>query len=245
MAIARDNSTTHDGGTASSFSFNHTSTGSNLLADIDVVVADAGNTVTVSSVTVDGNASTQVGTDAVGTTNARRTTKWFRVPVTAGTNSVSVTLSAGASAWTRVIITTYTGSAQSGQPNVTAQTVANANTSVSQAVTTTVDNCALVGIGLAGTNVITAGANTVKVASLSTDDPVSFESSPLLETPAGSFSLAYTSAGAYDLPLIVAAIAPAVTGPTNMKTWDGLATASIKTMDGLAIGSVKTWNGLT
>lgn len=33
-------------------------------------------------------------------------------------------------------------------------------------------------------------------------------------------------------------------GPVNMKTWDGLATASIKTMDGLAIGSVKTWNGL-
>lgn len=34
-------------------------------------------------------------------------------------------------------------------------------------------------------------------------------------------------------------------GPTNMKTWDGLAKAGVKTMDGLALASVKTWNGLT
>lgn len=38
---------------------------------------------------------------------------------------------------------------------------------------------------------------------------------------------------------------PTIRGPVNMKTWDGLAKASIKTMDGLAIASVKTWNGLT
>jgi len=37
----------------------------------------------------------------------------------------------------------------------------------------------------------------------------------------------------------------AVVGPVNMKTRNGLASASVKTIDGLAIASVKTVNGLT
>lgn len=36
-----------------------------------------------------------------------------------------------------------------------------------------------------------------------------------------------------------------IVGPVNLKTWDGLATASVKTMNGLAMASVKTWDGLT
>lgn len=34
-------------------------------------------------------------------------------------------------------------------------------------------------------------------------------------------------------------------GPTNLKTWDGLASASIKTLHGVTMADVKTWNGLT
>lgn len=36
-----------------------------------------------------------------------------------------------------------------------------------------------------------------------------------------------------------------VVGPTNLKTLNGLASASMKTIDGLGMASVKTWNGLT
>lgn len=35
-----------------------------------------------------------------------------------------------------------------------------------------------------------------------------------------------------------------VVGPTNMKSYNGLAVASIKSIDGLAIGSIKNWNGM-
>lgn len=38
---------------------------------------------------------------------------------------------------------------------------------------------------------------------------------------------------------------PYVSGPTNVKTVDGVAIASVKTMNGVAIGSIKTINGVS
>jgi len=52
------------------------------------------------------------------------------------------------------------------------------------------------------------------------------------------------TAGTTSDPKLVVTYTVAV-GPTNMKTWNGLASASINTMNGLAIASVKTWNGLS
>jgi len=44
--------------------------------------------------------------------------------------------------------------------------------------------------------------------------------------------------------IVALEVMEAVTGPANVKTIQGLATASVKTVDGLAIASVKTINGL-
>lgn len=38
---------------------------------------------------------------------------------------------------------------------------------------------------------------------------------------------------------------PFTSGPTNMKTWNGLAKANIKTINGVPIADIKTWNGLS
>ena len=64
--------------------------------------------------------------------------------------------------------------------------------------------------------------------------------------PAGVLSQAANWTGSQAFAANVAVLAPtAAAGPTNLKTYNGLAKASVKTIDGLAIASIKTFNGLT
>lgn len=210
MAIAFDASSDSGHVAASSITLAHTCSGSDRVLIVHTAIADTENVITVTGVTYGGVAMTKIGSDAVGTTNARRTNMWILIAPATGANNIVATFSGTPSAWGDVVGVSYTGASQSSQPDATAQQVTAQTTSVSQAVTTIADNCILVGVGLAGSNAITVGANTYARVRSTNDEVVAFENSgPLTpETPPGSFSLAYTSAGAYDLPLIVASLAP-------------------------------------
>lgn len=75
--------------------------------------------------------------------------------------------------------------------------------------------------------------------------------SPWTHTDIDGLDIEYYSAGTIPTPTIyISAVAIRIEytpaeGPTNLKTINGLAKASVKTIKGLAIGSVKSWNGLT
>ncbi len=61
----------------------------------------------------------------------------------------------------------------------------------------------------------------------------------------GSQSIAINQGGNNDWRAVAASIAAPASGPTNVKTWDGVGIASIKTFFGLATGSTKTVDGVS
>lgn len=69
-----------------------------------------------------------------------------------------------------------------------------------------------------------------------------FTGTPYIDVPSNStintFTLDYAFSG---VPFVTN---PALSGPSNLKTWFGVAVANIKTINGVAIGNVKTLDGI-
>lgn len=62
----------------------------------------------------------------------------------------------------------------------------------------------------------------------------------------GAFSIVFTSnIGAQQTTGSIMVLQPPVTGPTGIKTWNGVAVASVKTVNEVSIGSVKTINNIS
>src|SRR3990167_5899373 len=123
-----------------------------------------------------------------------------------GVKNVSATVSAANNIYVNII--SYTGVLQSDTVNASATKKQSSGTSISQNVTTTADNAWLVSsVCTVGTSV-TAGANTVKRAV--DPGPHSYAGdSNTDQTPAGSYSQAYSWTGSDNNAIIVAALAPA------------------------------------
>jgi len=64
-------------------------------------------------------------------------------------------------------------------------------------------------------------------------------------TPAGSKSFVYNINGTHGGRGVIMSIPPLASGPTNVKTWDGISLSSVKTIDDIAIASIKSIDGVT
>lgn len=190
MAIAYDTSTANAfTASATSTTFSHTCTGSDLILWVGVSIRP---TRTISSVTYNGVTMTQSGNNSF--TGAVDNYLYYLVNPATGANDVVVTQSASDTFNTCSI--SFTGASQSVQPDATSEVNSTTTTSFSQSVTSVADNTAAVIYGDAASgSALTAGANTTIV----NQPEVLFTGAFLLrstadKTPAGTFTLAATSA---------------------------------------------------
>ncbi len=205
MSIAFDTSVDLGSTTATSLSGSITvGSGANPLVEVNVVGDTASDKIT--GATCGGTAMvlvTKVSSAAGG--SARWIYQFLLTGVVAGANAIVV--SASGSIFIAAHAVSYTGAAQIGQPNASNTGVAASASSLTVAVTSTVDNCWLIGgikndfgAGSAGTG------TTVRQASV-TGGMTSCDGGASV-TPAGSSSLQVTQ-GTTAWSGIVSAIAPA------------------------------------
>lgn len=241
MAIAFDFGST---GTASATSVTvaHTVSGSDRILLTGVTTGDGssqGDDV-VTGVTYNGVSMTRINT-VVNTGNTSRSYLYYLLAPATGTNNVVASLST--SRRVRASSASYTG-VGNGQPDAS-NTATDSSNPYSISVTTVADNCWVVGFdGNGAGEAITAGTSTTARGGSGTTGMIGDNNAA--KTPAGSVTLNFASTDGFPNALVAASISPGtqVSGPTNMKTWDGVTSANIKTMDGVALASVKTWNGI-
>lgn len=161
-------------GTGSSASFSFTNNG-NLLS---VGVSSTANTVT--GVTFNGVAATQVSTTQSNATTGRFLSLWNLANPAAGANTVAITGGANHD----VVVISIIGT-QAGTPYNAVATNSGTSTTPSLAITTTIDQAYAVGWQFSG-NTSSAGANTTVVGSPSY---TTFWRSTSSVSPAGSQTL--------------------------------------------------------
>lgn len=235
MAIAFDATANGTVNPSTSLTFAHTCTGTNLILFVSVI---SNSGATVSSMTYNSVAMTQLDTrvDAGGNNGEL----WYLIAPSTGSNNVVINMSGNVAIG--AASSSYTGVKQSA-PAVFGNARADSATSVSKSLTSTVDNSWIVaGVtnNFAATS-WTAGASTTF---RSAAQWAGFCDGNAAITPAGSATLNANLGSSASLMMFAAIIAVPPSGPTNLKTFNGLATASVKTINGLAIGSVKSVNGM-
>lgn len=238
MAIAFDAaSSANTVVSASSLTFSHTCTGSDLVLTVGVS-ADSG--VSPTGVTYNGSAMTKQVTEP-----GIDTTIWTLVSPATGANNIVVTFAAshffiaGGISLTGCNTASAVGATNHGNGSTN-------NAAIS--VTTTAANSWLVACVTHNRNssVTAISGSTVRFNEYLVTDNFRGIGITAPTTTTGSYSIGETMGTPSDGWWAVAVEIKEATaaGPTNVKTWDGLALASVKTINGLAIASVKTVNGL-
>jgi len=237
MAIAFDAFTAGGFSSSTTHTYSHTCTGSDRILFVHGYTNS--NSDLITGITYNGVAMSFISKGSPS--GGRYSYLYYLVAPATGANNVVITASSSTSLGGTS--TSYTGASQSGQPDGTqSQLVTETNTD--NTVVTTADNCwaVLTSIGAQAT----ASTNTTLRGVGSTfGDAKMFDNNADI-TPAGSYAMATTSGGAGAIQYLQASFAPVFvpSGPANVKTYNGVASASTKTIDGVAIASVKTWNGI-
>ncbi len=142
MAIAFDAATNGGNTSGTSLTYAHIVTGSNPILTVGVVGGIGTDVVT--GVTYNGVAMALVRKIVGGTGGSVRDIYLFNLTgAILGTHNVVV--SASGVTFIASSAASYSGAAQSGQPNASAQGVIGSNVSAAISVTSTVDNCWIVG----------------------------------------------------------------------------------------------------
>lgn len=208
MSISFDNaiSNTSGGRTTTRSETFTVGTGDNRIAVVEVQVE---NGFTVSSVTFGGVLMTLLGSNAqtIGTFN--NTYLYYLVNPTSGANTVNINTSG--SAFTYCMIASYSGVNQSTPFDGISFNNAS-GTSVTTNITTTIDNCWLIGMGQSQASTLTAGTGTTKrAAPIATYETWNIHvDSNGAKTPAGTYSLVVNRATSGNVGLMVAALQPFV-----------------------------------
>lgn len=146
-------------GTAASYSYNHTCTGSNLL--LVVAVAFRGSSGTVSGITYNSVALTNVA-NASNSVLARRISYWYLFAPSTGTNSVAVTFSVAPTTDSIATSVSYTGvDTTAGGPDAS-NNASGTSTAPSVNVTTVAANCMV--IDAMATTVVITGVGSGQTA---------------------------------------------------------------------------------
>lgn len=211
MAIAYDtknNATT--GGGASSLTYAHTCTGSDLI--LFVYTVNHSHLGTMTGVTYNGVSMTLIASNNAGSNKGQRL--WYLVNPATGTNNV-VASKDDSSGWIDSISVSYTGASQTGQPDAYVVPAEETTTSYSKSITTVADNCWIVWPLCTGSLTLTAGSNTtiVQQAGWGGAHSTAFAAAHSDQTPAGSKTLAVTSSNQV-FASIMASFSPAGGGAT-------------------------------
>lgn len=240
MAIAFDASASGNNAGASSLTIAHTCTGSDRLLLVGVFCQETPTSYdVVTGVTYNGVAMTQLAKIDCGIAVQGVYLYGLLAPAT-GANNIVVS----ASTTTDVLelkSLSYTGVKQSGLPDASDTSNGALVTSISNDITTILDNCWAV-MWSWSERLLNATAGVT--ARLGANSQSWIGDSNGVISPAGSFTGTLSLSSANRVGAIMVSFAPPASGPANVKTWDGLALASVKTIDGLAIASVKTIDGL-
>lgn len=244
MAIAYDNqSSTSLTGSRSSYSFNHTVSGSDrFLFVANAIQVPSG--IDVSSITYNGTALTQVATFSPQDLQANFPLSLYYLddPAT-GTNSVAVTLTTTSTSAQRSIATSYTGVDFSGGFGDADGNKLNTSSTVTISLTNATDQAWLIGVG-AGLTTFTSYTNATLRGS-----QVGSTAFSMFDTNGGiaptTTTVTLTLGDANENPGMIGVVLNPAASATTIKTVDGVARASVKTYLGVASASIKTINGIT
>lgn len=156
-AIAYDNATKRTWTAGGTVTFSHTTTGSDLVLIVTIFHFDS----TVSGVTYNGTALTELVDQVNNSASANYTAVYYLVNPDTGSNNVSITMSNSNNI--EAVAATYTGVDTASFPDAWVSSAGNNSSSFSLGVTTTVDDCWLV-VGERETDVgITKDSGTTRV----------------------------------------------------------------------------------
>jgi hypothetical protein len=222
-------------GTSHTFAVDATATN----AILHVQAFKNANTDTITGVTFNGTAMTQVQKETPG---AGRYQYVYEL-VAPAQGSYNVVISSSSSTAIGGNATVHSGAAQSGQPDAS-RTAATTDTPTTQTITTVADNCWGLLFTTGGRIHSASTGSALRVSNTTYTDSSIFDSNAA-KTPAGNLDMTTTYAStAATEGYIQVSIKPYVAASSAIKTWEGLADASVKTVNGLARASVKTRNGL-
>lgn len=238
MAIAFDASSKGGNfGSTASGTVSHITTGSNTLMVVVVHTASSANTV--SSITYNGTSFTgSLGAVANG---SRNTDTWYLIGPATGTHDVVVTVaSAGLVAW-GYSVATYTGVTQTSPLDVSGTAAAADPMRVT--LTTTVDNCWLIG-GACVNGTLAVGSNTTARGTVNTSlEQFQIVDTNAAQTPTGSYSFGTTGGDTNSGGMSGGAFKPAIaSGPANLKSLDTNLKANIKSYNTNLIANIKSIN---
>jgi len=212
MAVAFVNS----GAVATSSSSYTVGSGSNRL--LVLVVVGAIDSDDITGANYGGVAMTLVDKLIAGA-GSRYSYMFYLLNPASGSNAFDVT----GSGFNNGHCADYTGVLQSGQPDVSGKASNTGQTSISKAITTVADNCWLVSheSNRGGSPTLTAGANTT-IRNQNGNSSAIADSNGA-QTPAGSFSQAFSFGTApTDAKIIVASFSPAPEAATASDDLSGI-----------------------
>lgn len=177
MAITFDAASGRSSGAAPTLTFSHTCSGLNKIL---FVSSSASGSNSVTGVTYNSVAMTQIATVSVGTVNSYL---FYLINPASGANNIVVSATGGT---IFAAGSSYNGANQSGVPDSSATNSSSTSTSVSQSTTTVSNNCWVVCGGICGNGGLSGGTNVTIRSSGATDQYIGDNGSA--KTPAGSIT---------------------------------------------------------
>lgn len=238
MAIARDAFTDRQGATgASSLTYAHTCTGTDLYLLVNVRIDNTGSDV-VTGVTYNAVAMTRIlfkATDSGG----RGIYQYYLINPSTGSNNVVVSTSGTNDIY--AYTASYTGVKQSSQPDASKTDEATGATSLTTSLTTVADNAWTTAFVRFDTNNVTSGTNYTVLGAA---DSFRYGDSNAAITPAGATTITANGAGGSgEWDAIYSSMSPATaSGPANLKSLDTNVKANIKSYNTNVIANVKSIN---
>lgn len=218
MAIAYS-ATTSGSGSGTSVTYSHTVSGSDTILFVSAF-APYPSTGSTTGVTYAGVAMTKV--DSNKPQANWDYSLWYLVNPAAGANNVVCTSSTSVSgSFYMSMAVSYTGASQTGQPDASGK-ANGSSTTLNQSVTTVADNSWVIGAGMSGAGTPTASTG---VTSRNSQTFCRIGDSNGPKTPAGSYSMTYTTGSSDNWGLLMASFSPAAAATTQIKSWSGVANA--------------------
>lgn len=215
MAIAFDAITSSGFKSGTANTQTHTATGSDLLA----VIAIYSTIDNVTSVTYAGNSCTFINKLLMtGAAAGQYIHLYYYLAPPTSSQTVQVNSSTALNGY--FSIATYSGVEQTGQPDANNTGGASSTSSQSVSVTTTDDNCWLIGYAYTGNTMSAGTGTTLRGGSVAGILNVIDSNSPT--TPAGSDSLIVTQTASF-AGMVMASFSPAVAGGAVSPQFKGFA----------------------
>ncbi len=212
----------------------HTCTGSNLV----LVVAEVGDT---------SDSVTDISYNSVSMTIVDKlrypADRWiYQAILTAPSTGTNNVVSSGNTFGSKGAVS-YTGCGQSSQPDSHDISKPAAASTITWSTTVVATGCWLWGFCYGDLTDSSAGTGTILRGTTIGSGTGQFDSNGSVGT--GSQSLQVVQSSSFSPVVTIMSIAPPASGPTNIKSFDSVAIASIKTFFGVATGSTKTVDGIS